>query len=92
MQINGRADELHPYPGKKRCTMQIRLNDPERNALRSVCLLVSFFHTVPAKPGDATPAQSPAMLIRAIPVIFPSALKPSKRLAASPRGNVSFTS
>ena len=35
--------------------------------------------------------QSPAMLIRLMPVILPSTLKPNRRLAASPRGKTSFT-
>jgi hypothetical protein len=37
------------------------------------------------------PCQSPAKLIAVVPVISPSASKPNRRLAASPRGNTSFT-
>src|SRR5262245_34867758 len=35
--------------------------------------------------------QSPAMLMRLMPVILPWASKPIRRLAASPRGKMSFT-
>ena len=41
--------------------------------------------------SKGSPCQSPAILIRLMPVILPAALKPNRRLAASPRGKTSFT-
>ena len=41
---------------------------------------------------DRQPTQSPATLMTTMPVILPSVSKPNRRLAASPRGNISFTS
>ena len=35
--------------------------------------------------------QSPAILTKSMPVILPCASKPIRRLAASPRGKISFT-
>ena len=40
---------------------------------------------------DEPSCQSPAILMRLIPVILPSGLRPKRRLAASPRGKRIFT-
>jgi len=46
-----------------------------------------------SRPSSNSPFlfQSPAILMRLMPVILPPRLKPNNRLAASPRGKTSFT-
>src|SRR6516162_3333580 len=47
--------------------------------------------TTYSSPGTGSSRQSPAILMRLMPVMLLSALKPNRRLAASPRGKTSFT-
>jgi hypothetical protein len=67
--------------------LSLVLCEGDPNAWRQAASKIDFL----ARLQRVTRFQSPAMLMIATPVILPSASKPNMRLAASPRGNTSFT-